>query len=118
MSSGKGKIEDWIVAFNTKTPMTITFELDKSIPLNRIELFYQGSLPAITAEVSADGKTWSKFDFKALPSDSDSVNQQTLNFDGQAAKTIKLTFDKADYKDSRLTLSEIEIWKLRNLRNQ
>jgi cellulose/xylan binding protein with CBM9 domain/F5/8 type C domain-containing protein len=110
---GKSKMSTWVVAFYTNKAMSIVFDMKKIYPINRVELFYQGLLPAMEISVSQDGKTWDSF---KVPSELENKNlirdvkQKVIALKGNPnARYVKVKF-KTSKSKQLLTLSEIEIW--------
>jgi F5/8 type C domain/Carbohydrate family 9 binding domain-like len=110
---GKSKMSTWVVAFSTNKEMSIDFDMKQAYPINRVELFYQGLLPAMEISVSRDGKTWnsvkelSELENKTTTRD---VKQKVVELKGNPnARFVKIKFNASKSKQL-LTLAEIEIW--------
>ena len=98
----------WIIGWDDPDPISITFDFEDVHPLSSIHLFYSGTMPALQARGSLDGRTWQ--DLSATP-------PQTAGAD---VKDIRLSLE-GSYRHVRLDLAagrggtgfelcEVEIW--------
>ena len=92
---------DRVAGWTTSGPITIEIDLKKTISLNRVELFYTGSLRDVTVSVSSNGKKYTQVGF--FPAGKNSflkygIRKKTLQLSESAHKgaKIKLEFAASD----------------------
>ena len=105
----KGKLENWIVSFDTRKEMSLTFDFGKIVSLERAVIFHQHSLPALSVLFSKDGKTWREKNFLAIVSESDAVCRSEFMIPG-SARFVRFIFAASSFAHPNLVLSEMEIW--------
>ena len=92
---------DRVAGWTTSGPITIEIDLKKPISLNRVELFYTGSLRDVTVSLSSNGKKYTQVGF--FPAGKNSflkygIRKKTLQLSESAPKgaKIKLEFAASD----------------------
>lgn len=100
----------WMVSFKRTDPVSITFDLKQSWRLRCAKLWVSDSLPATTAEVSADGKTWTPAGQAAALEAGADVYDVTLDLKAPAtARYLRLNF-AARAAGQAMTIVEAEVW--------
>jgi hypothetical protein len=108
-SPSKPEPQKWIAGWGGENPVTIVFDFKKVYSLDRVRLFYSGTLPPLKISAGMDNKNWTKA--VSLPGGADAV-------DGVADLIVKLTTDArffklefgARRKGEKMELAEIEVW--------
>jgi hypothetical protein len=101
---------DWIVTWSKTDPFQIVFDFQKPYLIDRVTLFFTGSLPEVTFAGSRDGQKWESVGGRSNPQDSgDDVYEQTVAGPFGTYRYLRLAF-AARPQGKSLTLAEAEVW--------
>lgn len=102
--------EDFVLSWNMDAPLEVAFEFSRAVKPSTVRMFYSGTLPPGSCEVSMDGRRWEKVaEWEAgeatLMRD---VALEQLKFPAVDAKHVRLTFEPALGRD--FVFVEADIW--------
>lgn len=102
--------EHYYLRCKAETPWSIHFQFQQPASLEKIRIFYGGSLPGGVLEVSEDGKVWTQAGvWKGASVASRDLGKQELVLSSSVrGKQIRLNFEAT--VSSGFILSEVDIW--------
>jgi len=98
----------WIVAWDDRAPIGITFDLKRQHPLSRARLFYSGTMPALELSGRRDGKTWKRLAFAPEETVGGDVKDIVVLLGGRY-RYVRLAFARRDGGEN-FQLCEVDIW--------
>ncbi len=108
---GKSKLDEWVVGWTKPEAFDITFDFKRPVPVDRVEIIYQGGMRDLTVALADDGENWTETGFTATAEDNrrpDDIRRKELKLKaGSRGRYVRIGFAPGAGK---LTLSEVEIW--------
>ena len=101
-------VQHWLVSWPDRGPIAVTFDLTAGCPLDRVRLFYSGTMPALSVLASKRGDSWYPLASHAEEAADGDVKDVALGVKG-TWRFVRLDF-AARTSGSAFELCEAEIW--------
>ena len=107
---GHSELSDWILKWQRSDEISILFDFGERHPVERVNVFYQGQLPATAVWVdSGGGAGWQRVAETNAVARTDGVDMRELTFRPAPARRVRITIGRRT-PGATLVLSEVEIW--------
>ena len=98
----------WIVGWDDRAPISITFDLKDIHDLSRIRLFYSGTMPSLQVSGRGKGQTWEDLASAGEETVGEDIKDVVVHLRG-THRYVRLDL-AARRGGERFELCEVEIW--------
>ena len=105
---GIGSLSDWVVSWETREPVEITFDLGRRRQVHQVRVVYTDEMPEMTLATSPNGQDFQPLVTAKGRGVTSDVLDLTLEFPPVGTQWVRLIFGPREVGE--LVLSEVEIW--------